>query len=289
MLKITEIHKGNMPEKKLSVAAYCRVSTDEENQKNSYSTQISYYTDYITSNPDWQLAGIYADEGISGTMTKNRTQFNKMIRAAKNKKIDIILCKSISRFARNTVDCLDYVRELRSLGVTVIFEKENINTSSMSHVYQILQNEKYVGDAILQKTYTVNCITHDRKKNHGQKPMYLIQDCHDAIIDRKTYDTVRLELEKRRRDAKKGTKEKGRYVTKYCLSRLLICPYCGGFYKRTTWLEKGGKIGVWRCKNRMEGKRCPNSSSYHEDALQRAVISAVNNMISHVRMLRGRC
>ena len=151
-----------------------------------------------------------------------------------------------------------------------------------NHVYQILQNEKYVGDAILQKTYTVNCITHDRKKNHGQKPMYLIQDCHDAIIDRKTYDTVRLELEKRRRDAKKGTKEKGRYVTKYCLSRLLICPYCGGFYKRTTWLEKGGKIGVWRCKNRMEGKRCPNSSSYHEDALQRAVISAVNNMISHI-------
>ena len=93
-----------------------------------------------------------------------------------------------------------------------------------NHVYQILQNEKYVGDAILQKTYTVNCITHDRKKNHGQKPMYLIQDCHDAIIDRKTYDTVRLELEKRRRDAKKGTKEKGRYVTKYCFSRLLICP-----------------------------------------------------------------
>ena len=365
------------------VAAYCRVSTEQENQQNSYATQISYYTDYITRNPDWQLVGIYADEGISGTRTKNRTQFNKMIRAARRKKIDLILCKSISRFARNTVDCLDYVRELKSLGVTVIFEKENINTSLMSsefairlyasfaqaesesisknvtwgiekayregnihyrfhqmlgyrtdengqpyiveeeaeivrfifreyaagrrsteiakaltamgakrrngstewtrnHVYQVLQNEKYVGDAILQKSYTVDCITHERKKNSGQKPKYLIQDCHEPIIDRKTYDTVRLELEKRKKDAKKGQSEKGRYSTKYSLSRLLICPYCGGFYKRTTWLVQGKKIGVWRCKNRMEGIKCPKSPSYHEDVLQRAVLTAINGMIGRI-------
>ena len=363
------------------VAAYCRVSTEQENQQNSYATQISYYTDYITSNPDWQLAGIYADEGISGTMTKNRTQFNKMIRAAKNKKIDIILCKSISRFARNTVDCLDYVRELRSLGVTVIFEKENINTSSMSsefaislyasfaqaesesisknitwgiersfregnvrykfdqmlgyrldenkqpcivedeaeivrlifsdyamgygatkiarkltemgarrrngstqwtrnHVYQVLKNEKYAGDAILQKTYTANCLTHDRRKNNGQKPKYFIQDCHEAIVDRSTYDTVRLELEKRKRNSQSDKPEKISYRTKYCMSHLLICPYCGGFYKRTTWLSKGEKVGVWRCKNRMEnGKKCPKSPSYHEDVLQKAVLEAVNGVI----------
>lgn len=365
------------------VAAYCRVSTEQENQQNSYATQISYYTDYITRNPDWQLVGIYADEGISGTRTKNRTQFNRMIRAARRKKIDLILCKSISRFARNTVDCLDYVRELKALGVTVIFEKENINTSSMSsefaislyasfaqaesesisknvtwgiekayregnihyrfhqmlgyrldengkpyiiieeaeiirfifgeyaagkrsteiakaltemgarrrngstewtrnHVYQILQNEKYVGDAILQKSYTVDCITHERKKNNGQKPKYLIQDCHEPIIDRKTYDTVRLELEKRKKDAKRGRPEKGRYSTKYSLSRLLICPYCGGFYKRTTWMLKGEKVGVWRCKNRMEGKRCPKSPSYHEDVLQKSVLAAVNGMIGRM-------
>jgi len=370
------------------VAAYCRVSTEQENQQNSYATQISYYTDYITRNPDWQLVGIYADEGISGTRTKNRTQFNKMIRAARRKKIDLILCKSISRFARNTVDCLDYVRELKALGVTVIFEKENINTSSMSsefaislyasfaqaesesisknvtwgiekayregnihyrfhqmlgyrldengepyiveeeaeivrfifkeyaagrrsteiakaltamgakrrngstewtrnHVYQVLQNEKYVGDAILQKSYTVDCITHERKKNSGQKPKYLIQDCHEPIIDRKTYDTVRLELEKRKKDAKKGQSEKGRYSTKYSLSRLLICPYCGGFYKRTTWLVQGKKIGVWRCKNRMEGIRCPKSPSYHEDVLQRAVLAAVNGMIGRIEEVDG--
>ena len=126
----------------IRVAAYCRVSTEKENQQNSYATQISYYTDYITRNPEWQLAGIYADEGIRGTRTKNRTQFNKMIRAARRKKIDLILCKSISRFARNTVDCLDYVRELKALGVTVIFEKENINTSSMNSEFAIIATHK---------------------------------------------------------------------------------------------------------------------------------------------------
>lgn len=305
-----------------------------------------------------------------------------MIKLARRRKIDLILCKSISRFARNTVDCLDYVRELRSLGVTVIFEKENINTSSMSsefaislyasfaqaesesisknvtwgieksfregnvtyrfdkmlgyrldenkrpyiieeeaetvrfifkeyadgrcsadiardltalgakrrngstqwtrnHVYQILKNEKYAGDAILQKTFTVNCITHDRRKNTGQKPMYYVRDCHDAIIDRRTYDTVRLELEKRKRSKKRGQPAQIG-ATKYSLSRLLFCPYCGGNYKRTVWLEKQGKIGVWRCKNRMEGKKCPRSSSYHEDALEKAVLAAVNKAVENV-------
>ena len=367
-------HPGEMTK----VAAYCRVSTEQENQQNSYHSQISYYSDYISSNPDWQLAGIFANEGISGTQTKNRTQFNKMIKMARKGKIDIILCKSISRFARNTVDCLDYVRELRNLGVAVIFEKENINTNSMNsefaislyasfaqaesesisrnvtwgieksfregnvrykfenmlgyrldenkkpyiipheaeivrmifkdyadgfgaseiadkltkmgavrrngssewtrnHVYQILKNEKYVGDAVLQKTYTVNCITHDRKKNTGEKPMYLIQDCHEPIIDRKTYDIVRLEMEKRKRSSQK---EKNSCRTKYCMSNLMICPYCGSFYKRTTWLEKEGKVGVWRRKNRMEsGKKCPKSHSYHESSLHKAVLAAVNSMV----------
>lgn len=365
------------------VAAYCRVSTEQESQQNSYEAQIGYYTDYITSNPEWQLVGIYADEGISGTGTKNRTQFNKMIRAARQKKIDLILCKSISRFARNTVDCLDYVRELRSLGVTVIFEKENINTDSMSsefiislyasfaqaesesisknitwgieksfregniqyrfhqtlgyrlgpdgkpyiveeeaevvrfifrsfisgctineiadiltesgtkrrngnskwtrnNVIQILKNEKYVGDAILQKSYTVDCITHERKKNNGQKPMYLIRNCHEPIIDRKTYDLVRLELEKSKRDLSNGKRENN-YRTKYSLSKLLVCPYCGGFYKRTTWVLRGKKEGVWRCKNRMEGASCKKSVSYHEDVLQAAVINAVNSIVDKIK------
>lgn len=284
----------------IKVAAYCRVSTGEKNQQNSYAVQISYYNEYIRSKPNWRFAGIFADEGITGTQTKNRKQFAKMIRAAKCGKIDLILCKSISRFARNTVDCLDYIRELKALGVAVLFEKEHINTSSMTsefvislfasfaqaesesisqntiwgiqktfrkgivhykvnqmlgyrlgadnkpyiieeeavfvryifnkyatgvscseiaasltkmnavrrngssnwtrhNVYQILKNEKYVGDAIMQKTYTENCITHDRRKNKGQRPMYLVQNCHDPIIDRATYNAVRLELDRRKR------------------------------------------------------------------------------------------
>ena len=112
----------------LRVAAYCRVSTGEEEQLNSYTTQVKYYTDYINANPNWMLVGIFADEGISGTQTEKRTEFNKMIKLCRRHKIDLILCKSISRFARNTVDCLEFVRELKALNVNVKFEKENIET-----------------------------------------------------------------------------------------------------------------------------------------------------------------
>ena len=362
------------------VAAYCRVSTEQENQQNSYALRIAYYTDYIGKNPDWKLVGIFADEGLSGTQTENRTQFNKMIKLARRKKIDLILCKSISRFARNTLQCLKYVHELKALGVTIIFEKENINTDRMdsefaislyasfaqaesesisknvtwgieksfkegkvryqlrtmlgykmgedgvpeiiedeaktvriifkmyaegysssdiarylkenaykrkngetnwtrNHVYQILQNEKYSGDAILQKTYTVDCINHIRADNNGKKPMYYLHDCHPAIVDRKTFNRVKLELEKRRLDAKRGKKEMGKYHTKYCFSRLLICPYCGGNYKRTTWRVKEGKKPIWRCGNRMDKIPCPKSPSLYEDVLQQGVIDAINSMI----------
>lgn len=378
---------------KLRVAAYCRVSTEEENQQNSYSTQVKYYTDYITSHSNWDLAGIFADEGISGTQAANRTQFKKMINLARRKKIDIILCKSISRFARNTVDCLDYVRELKALGVNVIFEKENIETISVSsefaislyasfaqaesesisknitwgiekafqegkvnyfldqtlgyrkgkdgkpviveeeaqyvrdifklfadgfsmreiadkmtelgvkrrngsslwnrhHVNNILRNEKYVGDAILQKSYTVDCLTHERAKNTGQKPKYLIQDCHDAIIDRDTWDKVRLELSKRSLESKskkvgRGKKIKGNYHTEYCLNHLLKCPYCGGTFKRTIWKTGGKNIGVWRCGVRLEhsAKRCAQSPSIHENNLHKAIIGAINSMIENTAKL----
>ena len=113
------------------VAAYCRVSTEEEEQQSSYEAQCSYYTDKIMTNPEWTMAGIFADEGISGTSTRKREEFNRMIRKCRQKKIDLILTKSISRFARNTVDCLKYVRVLKELGIGVYFEKENINTLDM--------------------------------------------------------------------------------------------------------------------------------------------------------------
>lgn len=113
---------------RLNVAAYCRVSTDQEEQENSYEAQISYYTEKIGKNNDWQMAGIFADEGITGTQAKKRPEFLKMIRLCRQRKIDMVLTKSLSRFARNTVDSLNYIRELKALGIAVIFEKENINT-----------------------------------------------------------------------------------------------------------------------------------------------------------------
>ena len=108
--------------RQLRVAAYCRVSTDDEEQLTSYEAQRNYYTDKIMQNPDWTMAGIYADEGITGTSARKRPEFLRMIRQCKQKKIDLILTKSISRFARNTVDCLTYVRLLKEHGIAVIFE-----------------------------------------------------------------------------------------------------------------------------------------------------------------------
>ena len=114
--------------KQLRVAAYCRVSTEEEEQLSSYEAQCEYYTDKIMSNKEWTMAGIFADEGITGTSTKKRTEFLRMIRLCKQKKIDMILTKSIQRFARNTLDCINYTRILRDLGIGVFFEKENLDS-----------------------------------------------------------------------------------------------------------------------------------------------------------------
>ena len=119
------------------VAAYCRVSTDSEEQLNSYDAQKAYYTQKIGENPDWEMAGIFADKGITGTSLKKRAEFNRMIAACKRGRIDMILTKSASRFARNTVDCLKVIRTLKSRGIAVIFEKENINTLTESSEFLI--------------------------------------------------------------------------------------------------------------------------------------------------------
>ena len=126
-----ELQQTTTVTKQLRVAAYCRVSTKEEEQASSYEAQCEYYTDKIMSNKEWTMAGIFADEGITGTSTKKRTEFLRMIRQCKQKKIDLILTKSIQRFARNTLDCINYTRILRQLGIGVLFEKENINTMEM--------------------------------------------------------------------------------------------------------------------------------------------------------------
>ena len=370
----------------LRVAAYCRVSTAQEEQQNSYQVQIAYYTDLINRKKEWTLAGVFADEGISGTQTKKRTEFNRMIRMCRNQKIDLVITKSISRFARNTVDCLEYVRQLKDLGIGVIFEKENINTLTMtsefmvalygsfaqaesesisknvswgkekayregkvqfqykyllgykkgtdgkpeivpeeaeivrliytlfldgysmtrikkilenkgyltaqgkkvwneSLIRSILKNEKYVGDALLQKTFTSDCITHKVVKNHGERPMYLVTDHHDPIIDRDTYNRVQQELARRsskRKVSDKTTTEQGKYSSKYALTELLICGHCGTPYRRTTWAARGKKQIVWRCISRLEhGKKyCPDSPTIKEENLHQGIIKAINNYYS---------
>lgn len=369
--------------KRLRVAAYCRVSTDEDEQINSYKAQIEYYTDKINKNPEWQMAGIFADEGISGTQAKKRPEFLKMIRLCRQGKIDLILTKSFSRFARNTVDSVDYIRELRALGIGVVSEKENMNTlnedsemlitilscfaqaesESISKnvswgihqsfkngkvpikystllgyrkgendlpeiipdeaeivkeifrsyldgmslkqiadslnsrgvktkhknttwkpeiVKGILKNEKYSGDAILQKTYVTDCITKKTRKNNGELPMYIVKNHHNPIISRNDFNRVQEEMARRsakRTIAEKLTKtEQGKYSAKYALSELLICGECGTHYRRVTWTAKGFKEIKWRCINRIQygKKKCHDSPTIDEQPLQKAIVGAIN-------------
>ena len=370
----------------LRVAAYCRVSTAQEEQQNSYQVQIDYYTDYINKKKEWKLAGIFADEGISGTQTKKRTEFNRMMRLCKQKKIDLVLCKSISRFARNTVDCLESVRQLKELGIGVIFEKENINTLTITSEFMItlygsfaqaesesisknvswgvekgfregkvrynyskwlgyqkgadgkpeiipdeakivksifemflngmsiesisktlesrklkskhgsnkwsksvikgiLENEKYTGDALLQKTFTIDCISHKAVKNNGERAKYLVTDAHVPIIDRDVFNRAQQELARRsskRRKSDKAKTEQGKYSSLYALSEILVCGECGSAYKRVTWTVKGKKQVVWRCISRLDhgSKYCHRSPSIHEDKLHSAILSAINEYYS---------
>ena len=373
--------------RQLRVAAYCRVSTDDEEQLTSYEAQKNYYTDKIMTNKEWTMAGIFADEGITGTSARKRPEFLRMIRQCKQGKIDIVLTKSISRFARNTVDCLNYVRALKELGIAVIFEKENMNTLEIDseilitmlgafaqsesesistnvrwgkrqamkegkaiinykHLYgyrkgadgrpeiipeqaevvrkiydlflsgtpirgilkylnansipnisggsqwaknavnSILINEKYCGDVLLQKTYIDDCINKKVKKNTGQLPMYLVQNHHEGIISRETFDAAQAELA--RRSAGKSPSKKNaptgrsRYSSKYALSDRLYCGECGTRYQRCTWRNRdGSKRVVWRCVSRVDygNKYCHDSPTLDEEPLHRAILAAINSAV----------
>lgn len=364
------------------VAAYCRVSTDSEEQLTSYVNQKKFYTDMIARNTEWQFAGLYADEGISGTRADKRPEFNNMIKACLAGKIDYIITKSVSRFARNTVDCLDYVRMLRAKGIGIFFEEQNIDTlKSDSELYliiyagfaqsesesisknitwsyrknfedgkpifmykrllgyqkgedgepeivpqeaeiverifamylsgmtvdvisrqlqsehivipskkfsfgknmvmNILKNEKYCGDCILQKTVTVDCISKTRKKNEGEAPMYIVENSHPAIISREMFNRAQEELSKRKARSPQSQKTaitaSGKY-SKYALTDVLICAECGSRYKRVTWTSLGQKRIVWRCVNRLDNgkKYCLHSPTLSESALQEAIVRALN-------------
>ena len=364
------------------VAAYCRVSTDKEQQEHSFETQKEMYTEMIMMKPNWQMAGIYADEGITGTIAKKRPDFMRMIEDCRKGKIDLIITKSVSRFSRNNLDCLLYVRELKEMGIPIIFEKEGINTLQVSsellitlfsglsqaesesismnvkigkrqslkngnvpfsyksflgyrkgadgkpeideeqaviirrifseylagkslldiakgltadeiptargktnwssaRVQSILTNEKYKGDALLQKTYVVDCISKKSKKNNGELPMYYVENNHPAIIERAVFDRVQEEIS--RRNSKKkvkqiGTKtELGKYSSKYALSEILYCGNCGTPYRRCTWSKNGKKKIVWRCISRLDyGKKyCKDSPSIEESVLHNAIAEAI--------------
>ncbi|MFV0518989.1 MAG: recombinase family protein [Lachnospirales bacterium] len=374
----------NSKKDKLKVCAYCRVSTDSEEQQTSYQSQVSFYKNKIDNNDDWKLVDIYADEGISGTSTKNRIAFNKMIKDCEDGKIDIVLTKSISRFSRNIVDCLTYIRKLKELGVKIIFEKENIDTlsengelmltilgglaqeesASISNnirwsmekkfergevvvsgamlgykynehknleiveeeakiirlifklflegesyksigeyleengyktghgkttwryngIKHILQNEKYKGDAHLQKTYTRDFMDKNRKKNNGVIQAYYVEDSHPAIISKE--DFLKVEQEIRRRSIKKSKNNK-KANSKYALSDILICAECGSPYRRTTWKGQYAEPKyVWRCDNRLQhGKKfCKKSPTIEEKLIQKVLMEAIAELTAVERV-----
>ena len=371
-------------QKKLRVAAYCRVSTDSEEQETSYEAQVTHYTEYIQKNPEWELAGIFADDGISGTNTKKRDEFNRMIDECMAGNIDMVITKSISRFARNTLDCLQYIRQLKDKNIPVYFEKEAINTldakgevlitimaslaqqesqsmsqniklglqyryqqgkvqvnhnrflgytkdenghliidpeqaeivkriyreylegSSMdkiadglmadgiltgagktkwhtSTINKILRNEKYMGDALLQKTYTTDFLTKKRIKNNGTVPQYYVEGDHEAIIPKELFMQVQAELVRRRVVHVSPTGKKRSFSCNHCFAQMVFCGDCGELYRRVHWNNHGCKSIVWRCISRLEPtsaeKNCTNRT-VNELLLQEVTVNAINQILT---------
>ncbi|AHM57697.1 resolvase domain (plasmid) [Peptoclostridium acidaminophilum DSM 3953] len=358
------------------VAAYARVSTDNDEQLSSYEAQVDYYTRHIKSNPEWDFVEVYADEGISATTTKRRDGFNRMIADALDGKIDLIITKSISRFARNTVDTLTAVRQLKEKGVEVRFEKENICTmdskgellitimSSLaqeesrslsenvtwgqrkrfadgkvslpykqflgyekgddglpkivkkeaevvrliyklyiegktmagiarhliekgiptpggkkkwqsSTVMSILKNEKYKGDAILQKTFTVDFLTKKKKVNEGEVPQYYVENSHPAIITPEAFDLVQSEIKKRREA--KGYKTGGS-----CFSGKIICGECGSFYGSKVWHSTTKyRRTIWQCNHKFKNDRRCKTPHLYEDKIKEVFVEAFNEIINN--------
>ncbi|MGI6282537.1 MAG: recombinase family protein [Clostridiales bacterium] len=359
--------------KQRNVAGYARVSTEKEEQQSSYEAQIDYYTKYIKERPDWNFIAVYTDEGISATNTKKRDGFNQMIHDALDGKIDLIITKSVSRFARNTVDSLTAVRKLKAANIEIYFEKENIWTFdakgellitimsslaqeesrsisenvtwgwrkriadgkvSMSYgqflgyekgadgtpqiveeeaeivrliytlflqgktptaiakyltaqsiptpggkekwqcnvVESILTNEKYKGDALLQKTFTTDFLTKKMKPNEGEVPQFYVTDSHDSIIDAEMFDYVQAEFARR--------KALGRsYNCKSCFSAKLVCGDCGGFFGSKVWhsTDKYRRV-IWQCNSKFKtGEKC-TTPHLTENEIKERFIAAWNSM-----------
>ncbi|MEI7539427.1 MAG: recombinase family protein [Candidatus Saccharibacteria bacterium] len=360
--------------RKKRVAAYARVSTDSDEQLSSYEAQVDFYTRHISSHLEWEFVDVYTDEGISGTNTKKRDGFNRMITDALDGKIDLILTKSISRFARNTVDTLTTVRRLKEKDVEVHFEKENIYTLdtkgevlitimsslaqeesrsisenvtwgkkksmadgkialpyknflgykkgqdglpqiveaeadivwqiyrlyldgntirnivryltaqgiptpggkkqwSVSTVTSILTNEKYKGDARLQKTYTADFLSKRIEQNKGEIQQYYIENSHPAIIDQETFDLVQSEIQKRRPN-RRQLNNNSPFAAK------LICGECGGCYGSKVWHSNSKyRNRIWRCNRKYANSQVCLTPNLREDEIKPAFVQAINQIL----------
>lgn len=346
-----EIHvidaRTGIAAEKLRVAAYCRVSSDSDDQLNSFLAQVRHYTAYIGQNPEWELADVYADEGLTGTRMDKRDEFNRLMADCRKGKVDLILVKSVSRFARNTMECLKTVRMLRELGVVIHFENEAIRTDRLTsemmlaipgtlaqedsisisqnlrwsyqkrmsagvfnsccaafgytlingkleineeeaaivrQIFQwfllgigkqriarmlneggagkrygypvwysmtvdyILNNERYMGDCLLQKSYMSDTLPFRKVRNRGEKTQYYVENSNPPIVNREIFLAVRTLLESRKREYH----PKGNWP----LTKKVICPVCGHHYRRIVsndvvyWLCSYGASGKSDCSDR---------------------------------------
>ncbi|MED4448785.1 recombinase family protein [Cytobacillus firmus] len=350
----------------IKVAAYVRVSTLSDEQEDSLENQTTHYSRYIRTNPDWKMTGIYSDHGKSGTAASGRSGFNQMIRHALEGKIDLILCKSVSRFARNVLDTLDTVRMLKSHGVRLIFEKEDIDTENMQSEFiltmmaavaqeesrsisenvkwanmkrlergearftrllgytregnrkwviqteeasivkeafdlclqekspaeiarifvqkgyrtakgnkewsgtgirEILRNNAYIGEILGQKSYSADHLSRKSTRNWGEKKQYLIEDHHEAIIDKQTFKMAQLMLKKRAKPNNRREKKQ------YPLSSRIVCGKCGGNLQR---FECRGVV-TWRCGKRTKSKELCDMEGVREETILMVMEAALDN------------
>ena len=390
------LHAPVVPQARRKVAGYARVSTDQDEQSTSYEAQLDYYTKFIKSHGDWDFVGLYADEGISGLNTKRRDGFNQMIADALAGKISLIVTKSVSRFARNTVDSLTTIRELKAHGIEVFFEKENIWTfnskgellitlmSSLAQeesrsisenvtwgqrkrmqdgkvsfaysrflgyrkgedgkpeiipeeaevvrriyrdfiagktidgiakqltregiptpagktrwqkrtVESILLNEKYKGEALLQKVFTVDFLTKKVKKNEGEVPQYYVKNSHPGIIDPAEWQLVQDEMKRRKEKA-------GYHHGLSPFSGKIFCGECGSVFGPKVWHSNDPyRKVIWRCnekygrkgKNGEAGERC-STPHLTEEEIKEAFCRVLSELIADrerlaedVRLLRA--
>ena len=361
------------------MAAYCRVSTDQYEQLESLETQRSHYDEYIRAHKDWELVNVYYDEGISGTRADTRPGLQRLMADCRLRRIDMVLTKSISRFARNTLDCLKHIRALKAQNIPVYFEKESINTldakgevlltimvslaqqesQSLSQniklglqyryqhgkvqvnhnrflgytkdaegnliidpqqaeivkriyreyqegysmdkikaglerdgiptgagkttwhtstINKILRNEKYIGDALLQKTYTTDFLNKTRVKNNGIVPQYYVEGNHEPIIPKNIFLKVQDELVRRITCVTANGRKCG-FSSRHAFSQIVFCSECGENFHRTQWNNRGKKSVVWRCLTRLYPKMTElvrHARTVKEDELKAACLSAFN-------------